>query len=200
MINIFYMSPREKLDFVKHFADQAHGTQVRKYTGDRYIVHPVRVMEMVREVSENICMHAAALLHDVLEDTAVTENEMSVALREVLNEKETWQVLKMVVELTDVYLKEKYPDKNRRSRKQMEAERLSHVSADAQTIKYADILDNVKDIFTEDANFAHVYIREAKKMLLLMKDGNSVLREKAVNLVDSCLENLKLPDPPVVNH
>jgi (p)ppGpp synthase/HD superfamily hydrolase len=193
------MSPHEILKFVKHFADQAHGTQVRKYTGDRYIVHPVRVMEMVREVSDNIYIHAAALLHDVLEDTAVTENDMRSELGKVFNEKETGQILRLVIELTDVYLKETYPKKNRRSRKEMEAERLSRVSADAQTIKYADILDNVKDIFTQDTNFAHVYIREAKKMLLLMKDGNSVLREKAIDLVDSCLEKLKHLNPPVVN-
>jgi len=34
------------LKLVKEFADGAHGGQQRRYTKERYIVHPVRVMEL----------------------------------------------------------------------------------------------------------------------------------------------------------
>jgi (p)ppGpp synthase/HD superfamily hydrolase len=189
------MSPKEILDYVTHFADQAHGSQLRKYTGERYIVHPVRVMKMVSEYSKDICMHAAALLHDVLEDTAVTEAEINTALEKVFSKEDVAQTLKLVIELTDVFVKEKYPKIKRRARKEKEAQRLSQVSADAQTIKYADIMDNVKDIFNEDTGFARVYISEAKKMLLLMKDGNPALRQKATDLVNLCLEKLRHAEP-----
>jgi (p)ppGpp synthase/HD superfamily hydrolase len=189
------MSPKEILDYITHFADQAHGSQLRKYTGERYIVHPVRVMQMVREYSNDICIHAAALLHDVLEDTAVTENDMRAALEKVFSPNDASQILNLVIELTDVYVKEKYPKTNRRSRKEKEAQRLSKVSAAAQTIKYADIIDNVKDIFNQDTDFARVYISEAKKMLLLMEDGKAALREKATDLVNGCLKKLKQAEP-----
>ncbi len=61
------------LEKVKEFADNAHGDQMRKYTPDRYIVHPIRVMEICREYDSRLPVLAAALLHDVLEDTKVTE-------------------------------------------------------------------------------------------------------------------------------
>ena len=189
------MSANEILNHLTHFADQAHGSQTRKYSGERYIVHPVRVMEMVREYSNDICMHAAALLHDVLEDTAVTEGEMSKALEKVFSPKDASQVLKLVIELTDVYVKEKYPKINRRSRKEKEAQRLSQVSPDAQTIKYADILDNVKDNFSQDTDSERLYICEAKELLRLMENGNPVLREKATDLVDRCQKKLKHAEP-----
>jgi len=31
------------LDQIKNFAEQAHGEQLRKYSPERYIVHPARV-------------------------------------------------------------------------------------------------------------------------------------------------------------
>ena len=59
-------------DIVKRaseFASKAHNGQVRKYTGEPYFGHPVEVMEIVSEVIDDPEVHAAALLHDVVEDT-----------------------------------------------------------------------------------------------------------------------------------
>ncbi|MDF2448383.1 MAG: metal-dependent phosphohydrolase [Bacteroidota bacterium] len=66
------------LDQIREFADKAHGEQMRKYTPGRYIVHPIRVMNTCKRVTYDICILAAALLHDVLEDTAIHGNEMEV--------------------------------------------------------------------------------------------------------------------------
>jgi (p)ppGpp synthase/HD superfamily hydrolase len=64
------MQGREKiLQEIIQFADLAHGKQVRRYTSERYIVHPVRVMETCRQYTNDISVLAAAILHDVLEDT-----------------------------------------------------------------------------------------------------------------------------------
>ena len=57
------------LDMVLLFADKAHKNQVRKYTGDPYITHPVAVAKIVATVTDDEAMIAAALLHDTLEDT-----------------------------------------------------------------------------------------------------------------------------------
>jgi (p)ppGpp synthase/HD superfamily hydrolase len=187
------MSKIEILEYVKEFADQSHGKQVRKYTGERYIVHPVRVMEMTSEYQNDICAQAAALLHDVLEDTPVTPEDMAQALRQVLDEKEVSRVMKLVIELTDIFVKERYPGMNRKSRKEKETERLSHISADGQSIKYADLIDNVNDIVRQDTDFAKIYVREARKMLLVMTAGHPQLRERAVKLIDECLESLQKP-------
>lgn len=185
------LSTIEIIEYVKEYADRAHGEQVRKYTRERYIVHPVRVMESSREYSNELSIHAAALLHDVLEDTPVTAEEMEKSLLEVMSKKDAERTLKLVIELTDIFVKENYPQLNRRTRKEKEADRLSRISPDAQTIKYADIMDNVNDLVSQDTDFAKVYIREAKKMLKAMESGNRTLRERALKLVDACLHLLQ---------
>jgi guanosine-3',5'-bis(diphosphate) 3'-pyrophosphohydrolase len=178
----------EIIRYVTEFADRAHGEQVRKYTGDRYIVHPVRVMEMVREFNDDITVLSAALLHDVLEDTPVTAAEMEGSLMEVMSAGEAQKVTRLVIELTDIFIKASYPALNRRTRKEKEASRLSQVSSDAQTIKYADIIDNVTDIVRQDTDFARTYVHEAKKMLLVMDAGSHVLRQRAIKVVEESLK------------
>ncbi len=176
---------------VKNFADRAHGDQVRKFTGERYIGHPVRVMELVLEFNNDIAVLAAALLHDVLEDTAVTPQELLSFLSTVLPEQEAERSLAIVKELTDVYIKRDYPSLNRSARKTRETERLVTVSADAQTIKYADIIDNVTDIATQETDFAHVYIQEARAMVTGMDKGDVRMRERAFHAIEQSLARLR---------
>ena len=58
------------------FATKAHGDQVRKYTGEPYTNHLVEVMNIVRTVKSDDSMLAAALLHDTIEDTSITETDV----------------------------------------------------------------------------------------------------------------------------
>ena len=180
----------EILDFIKDFADKAHGEQVRKYTGERYITHPLRVMETVRKYNNNIGVLAAALLHDVLEDTPVKAHAIESSLLSVLEPQQVQKILRFVTELTDVFVKENFPRMNRRMRKQKEAQRLSTISPEAQTIKYADIMDNVTDIVSQDADFARVFVREAHGFLQVMESGDPHLRARALQLVGDCLASL----------
>lgn len=182
------MSDTEILRFVTAFADGAHAEQLRKYTGDRYIVHPLRVMETVREFTSDICVLAAALLHDVLEDTPVTATEMEMSLLECFDARQAQRVTGFVIELTDIFIKSSFPRLNRSTRKEKEAGRLSQVSPEAQTIKYADIIDNVTDIVRQDTDFARTYVREAKNMLDVMDAGHPVLRRRAFNVVEESMK------------
>ena len=186
-------SKNEVLKYIKEFSDRCHGEQVRKYTGERYIVHPVRVMEAVREFNDDIAVLAAALLHDVLEDTPVKAHEIESALLVVMDRDDAKRTLRFVTDLTDIFIKKDFPRLKRSLRKEKEVQRLSSVSPEAQTIKYADIIDNVTDIVKEDIDFARVYVREAKAMLTAMRDGHPELLKRAVALVDTCL--LTLPKP-----
>ena len=191
------MSSKEILDHVRIFADKAHGDQVRKYTGERYIGHPVRVMNMVEKYHPETEILAAALLHDVLEDTHITAPELEAMLLTVMERQQAKKVMELVIDLTDIFIKKDYPRLNRRSRKEKEATRLSNARPAAQSIKYADIIDNVTDIVKQDTNFANIFVREAKRMLVVMKAGHPELREKAVALVDKCLRELPRPANPV---
>jgi guanosine-3',5'-bis(diphosphate) 3'-pyrophosphohydrolase len=169
---------------VQEFATRAHGDQKRKYTPEPYIVHPVRVMKICAERTADPCILSAALLHDVLEDTAVTAAEMEDFLRTVMNERDAARTLKLVVELTDVYIKEKYPRFNRRQRKEMELSRMQGTSADSRTIKYADIIDNCREIVTHDPDFARVFLRECRNLLKKIPGGDQKLYEAARQLVE----------------
>jgi hypothetical protein len=80
-------------------------------------------------------------------------------------------VLSLVVELTDVYTKESFPDLNRKGRKTLEAMRLARVSSRAKRIKVADIEHNSKSIEMYDPKFAKVFLEEKKELLKYMEIG-----------------------------
>ena len=79
------------------YATDAHKGQVRKYTGEPYIVHPIEVMETVRRVMDDPEVQAAALLHDVVEDTPVSIRD----IEDVFGPR----VAALVSDLTDVRLR-----------------------------------------------------------------------------------------------
>jgi len=171
---------------VEELARELHGEQKRKYTGEPYVNHTVSVSNIVRDYGGDDSMIYAALLHDVLEDTPTTESELLDFLMDIFNDvKLSMDVLRLVVELTDVFIKEDYPDINRKGRKEMEAMRLGKVSSKAQTIKYADLLDNGMDIMSNDPKFGKVYLKEKGEILKYMNKGNQKLYNK-------CIENLSI--------
>lgn len=61
------------------FAARAHAGAVRKGTGIPYIYHPMEVALIVAQITSDEELIAAAYLHDVLEDTDVTEAELEKA-------------------------------------------------------------------------------------------------------------------------
>lgn len=181
----------EKLKEIIAFGEMAHGDQRRKYCDDRYMVHPIRVMRTCQKYSDDLSVLAAALLHDVLEDTPVTNSEIETFLKTILTEDEVKKAIKHIVDLTDVYTKKAYPKMNRRARKALEIERLSTIKPESQTIKYADILDNADEIVGSDPDFARVFLAEGREILQKMKNGNPDLREIALRIVEDSLEVAK---------
>jgi len=176
------------LEQVKDYADKAHGEQLRKYTPDRYIVHPIRVMLICREYTDDIAILSAALLHDVLEDTPVQKEELKEFLMKVMSPEQAITTLRYVMELTDVFTKEDYPALNRKRRKLKEVERLGKVSKESQTIKYADIIDNSNEIVDHDPNFAPVFLSECRAILSKMLEGNPELYQRAIKTVEEALK------------
>src|SRR5687768_11257825 len=91
------------LEQVMTFADNCHNEQMRRYTSDRYIVHPVRVMKICSEYTDDITLLSAALLHDVLEDTPVTKAEIKNFLSMLMSAQQANRIVGFVEELTDIY-------------------------------------------------------------------------------------------------
>jgi (p)ppGpp synthase/HD superfamily hydrolase len=139
------------------FAGRAHRGQVRKYTGEPYINHPVEVADIVRRHNGSPEMIAAALLHDVVEDTDVTLDDIRREFGEA--------VANLVEDLTDV---SRPDDGNRATRKAMDREHTARASAAAMVIKAADLISNTSSIVEHDPNFAKVYLKEKRALLDVM--------------------------------
>lgn len=154
------------------FATKAHGSQKRKYSGDPYIVHPIEVMEIVRTVKHDEAMLAAALLHDVVEDTSVTLEEIKATFGE--------DVASLVGDLTDV---SKPEDGNRKTRKSLDRDHSAQASARAQTVKLADLISNSADILMNDPKFAKTYLAEKKLLHEVLSKGDPSLHKRAENFL-----------------
>lgn len=161
------------IDEAKQLAGKAHEGQFRKYSGMPYIIHPVEVATIVQTVEGHTDeMIAAALLHDVVEDTEYSFEDIAEAVSP--------EVAELVRGLTEVSQPQ---DGNRAVRKAKDRDFLAQQSAEVQTIKYADIISNTQDIRANDPKFAKVYIEEMKLLLQVMDKGDSKLREKAKEIV-----------------
>ena len=57
------------------FADKAHGNQLRK-SGEPYMIHPFAVAKTLHDIGMDCPTMAAGLLHDVLEDTEYTPEDI----------------------------------------------------------------------------------------------------------------------------
>ena len=158
------------------YATVRHGeiNQIRKYTGQPYIVHPQAVANIVRTVPHTPEMLAAAWLHDVVEDTPTTIEEIEFEFGKTVGN--------LVSDLTDVSCKE---DGNRKVRKAIDRQHTSEADPDAKTIKLADLLDNTSSIMQFDRNFAVVYMKEKKLLLDVLTDGDETLWNRAKNVVDN---------------
>ena len=150
------------------FATEAHKGQTRKYTGEDYIVHPISVSKLVKKHGGSEIQQAGALLHDVVEDTQYTLADINANFGS--------QVATLVKWLTDTSRPE---DGNRKTRKEIDRNRLGNAPADVQMIKLADMIDNSTTIFTLDKNFAPVFKREMGELVDAMTkvEGSSLWKE-----------------------
>jgi len=154
------------------FATAAHTGQKRKYTGEDYIVHPMEVAEIVKTVVHTPEMIAAALLHDVVEDT-------DASLEDILHRFGS-AVADLVRDLTDVSQPE---DGNRATRKALDRAHTAQASAAAKTIKLADLISNSRSIVEFDPKFAKVYLKEKALLLDVLTEGDEILLKKAAEFI-----------------
>lgn len=156
------------------FAEAAHAAigQVRKYTGEPYIEHPKEVARLVMSTGWYTDeMLAAALLHDVVEDTKITLDMIK------------YRFGAAVAHYVDALTEREYPGLNRAQRKALEAERLGGCCREVQTIKLADLIDNAESILERDPKFAVTYLEEKRQILLVMTKGDEGLMRRAWQIV-----------------
>lgn len=145
------------VDMARAFAVAAHTAvnQKRKYTGEDYHVHPEEVLGILLTYCDpNAEEQAAALLHDIIEDTSTTREHITRVFGTYVSE--------LVVEVSDVSRKE---DGVRKVRKAMDLEHLSKASIWGKRLKCADLISNSKSIAQHDVSFAKTYLVEKLAIL-----------------------------------
>ena len=169
------MNDKKLVNDALMLAITAHGNQRRKYTGAPYVVHPIHVSKIVETVVHTPEMVAAALLHDVVEDTNVTLKQIESQFGSVVAE--------YVHYCTNVSEKK---DGNRTFRKKMDADHFALGPAESQTIKIADLISNAENIVTHDQKFFHTAFKHEKKYMLsvLTKSDPTLLK-----IAETFLEN-----------
>lgn len=112
-------------------AIEAHKEQKRKSDGFPYIVHPFMVAMKVREHGFSDTVVAAALCHDVLEDTKVSADELRAKLGD--------EVVALVQHLSE--------DKAQpwEERKRAYIEHVAAAAAEVKAISTADKIHNLED-------------------------------------------------------
>ncbi len=168
----------------RRYATEVHAAagQRRKYTDEPYIVHPAAVAELVRSVTDDEQMLAAAWLHDTVEDTSSTLGDIENHFGP------------RVAQLVDMLTDSTQPSaKNRAARKVAHFRHTADAAPDAQTIKLADIIDNTRAIVQFDADFARVYLVEKQIQIQLLQQGDQRLWQQANHIIRQGLAQLAQP-------
>jgi (p)ppGpp synthase/HD superfamily hydrolase len=155
------------------FATQMHAGQQRKYTDEPYMLHCLEVAKLVAGVGGSTEMIAAALLHDVVEDTSATIADVQQLFGTDIAEGVAW--------LTDVSVP---TDGNRVIRKAIDRDHIGKAPANMKTVKLADIISNTRSIVENGGGFAKVYLSEMEALLKVLMDGDSTLWHRAKTEVD----------------
>ena len=117
------------------FAAEAHANQRRKGAAQEpYINHLIEVMDLVARTTggSDTELLAAALLHDVVEDTPLSEDDLRAQFGE--------RVARLVRENSD----DMSLPKDERRRQRISA--MAYKSADARIVKTADVISNLRAI------------------------------------------------------
>lgn len=118
------------------FAANKHRNQRRKNVdASPYINHPISLVNILCNEAHitDINLICSALLHDTVEDTETTAEELELEFGAVISS--------VVMEVTD--------DKTiaaRQTRKQLQIEHASHISDHAKLLKLADKISNLRDL------------------------------------------------------
>lgn len=165
----------------RDYASYAHARikHKRKYTGQPYQAHLKSVVQILRQVTDDENVLAAAWLHDTVEDTEATHHQ--------IEEQFGKDVASLVYQLTDI---SRPGDGNRSYRKALDRAHLAEASDRAKTIKLADIIDNTRDICKHDEKFARVYVQEVAALLGVLQGGDNQLMSQAQKALKKCCDKL----------
>ncbi len=128
----------ELLDRAIIFAVRAHAGTERRGKGFPYIVHPMEAVEIVATITPDQELLAAAALHDTVEDTDVTVEQLRAEFGD--------RIAALVASESDVFEAGVSEEDSWHSRKKAAIDRLAAASHDAKIVAMGDKLSNMRAI------------------------------------------------------
>ena len=126
------------LDRAILFAVHAHAGTERRGTGYPYIVHPLEAVSIVATMTADQELLAAAALHDTVEDTEVTLEQLRAEFGE--------RIASLVADESEDRPEGLNEEESWHQRKQAAIDRLAKASHDAKMVAMGDKLSNMRDI------------------------------------------------------
>jgi len=134
----------EIFDMAAKFAIDCHKNTERRGKGFPYIIHPMEAAEIVATMTNDQELLAAAILHDVVEDTEATKEEITFLFGE--------RVANIVDHETDPEFPELSKSESWIKRKEIAIERLKNSSYDVKIVAMGDKLSNIRAIYRDYLN------------------------------------------------
>lgn len=128
----------ELLDRAIIFAVNAHAGTERRGKGFPYIVHPMEAVEIVATITPDQEILAAAALHDTVEDTEVTVEQLRAEFGE--------RIASLVASESDEMVDGVSEEDSWHDRKQAAIDRLAAATHDAKIVALGDKLSNMRAI------------------------------------------------------
>lgn len=178
------MNDTAKLLRAARFAAVKHVKQKRKGNDEApYINHPLEVANLLANVGkvEDYDVLIAAILHDTIEDTETTREEIAEKFGET--------VAKMVLEVTD--------DKSlpKAERKQKQIEHAPHLSHGAKQIKLGDKISNIRDVMENPPDGwsdkrRREYVEWGEKVIDGLRGANAKLEKHFDELIEQAKQKI----------
>ena len=126
------------LDRAIVFAVHAHAGTERRGKGFPYIVHPMEAVEIVATMTKDQELLAAAVLHDTVEDTDTTVEQIRTEFGD--------RIASLVASESDIVVDGLNEEDSWHARKQAAIDRLARASHDAKMVALGDKLSNMRAI------------------------------------------------------
>lgn len=126
------------LDRAILFAVHAHAGTERRGKGFPYIIHPLEAVEIVATMTRDQELLAAAVLHDTVEDTDVTVEQIRAEFGD--------RIASLVASESDTFQEGVSEEDSWHARKQAAIDRLARSSYDAKMVALGDKLSNMRAI------------------------------------------------------
>ncbi|MGY3214266.1 hypothetical protein [Mucilaginibacter sp. HD30] len=176
-----------RLQLINWVRAQHHGVLI-KDTYTPYFEHVLAVANQVAEITP--LTYEIGICHDLLEKTAVNQSDLLSRLNAFgYDDVEAEHISNCVVELTRHFTKAENP-LPKKMRKALEDERLLTISADAQTVKYADWAYNADWMMLHDRHHAADYLKHHMELMEAMTEGDSALRDSVLSQFRRLLQQL----------